>query len=52
MGLGNKGELEERNGNSLWSTKVHSVVEEYQKLNEVRKTEKVQADSEKRYCKG
>lgn len=50
--LGNKGEVEEHNGNPLWSTKVQTVVEEYQKLKEVRKTEKVQADSEKRHCKG
>lgn len=51
MGLRNTGEVEEHNGNPLWSIKVQIVVEEYQKLKEVKKTEKVQADSQKWHCK-
>lgn len=51
IGLKNTGEVAEHNGNPLCSTKVQIVVEEYQKLKEVRKTEKVQADSQKWHCK-
>lgn len=47
MGLRNTGEVEEHNGNPLGSMKVQIVVEEYQKSKEVRKTEKVQAGSQK-----